>query len=220
VTKWREGFDVVYAQRTSRAGQSLIYRAITFLGYKMIKQMAQGVNIPENTGDFRLMSRRAVEEVLKLRESHGFLRGMVALVGFRQIAIPFDRPARLHGAGNYNRYWGSLRIGLNGLICFSSYPLTLTTLFGFAIAVMSFLLAFLYAILKIAGVPFPMGNPTIVILVLLLAGVQLVSVGILGEYIGRIYDEVKQRPKFIIDKQLGFERDSSDEPPHKTLQHA
>jgi glycosyltransferase involved in cell wall biosynthesis len=182
--------------------------------------MAQDVNIPENTGDFRLMSRRVVEEVVQLRESHGFLRGMVALVGFRQTAIPFERPPRLHGSGNYNRYWGSLRIGLNGLICFSSYPLTLTTLFGFGIALLSFLMALLYASLKIFGVPFPMGNPTIVILILLLAGVQLISVGILGEYIGRIYDEVKQRPRFIIDKKVGFERDPAIQTRNKELQPA
>jgi len=206
VKKWKEGYDVVYAQRQTRQGQTWIYRLITWLGYKMIRRMAEGVNIPENTGDFRLISRRAVDEVLKLRESHGFLRGMVALVGFRQTSVLFERPRRHAGRGNYNPFFGSLRIAVNGLVCFSSYPLTITTLFGFTIALLSFLLAFLYAGLKTIGVPFPLGNPTIVILVLLLSGVQLISVGILGEYIGRIYDEVKQRPRFIVNETVGFDR--------------
>jgi dolichol-phosphate mannosyltransferase len=167
--------------------------------------MASGVEIPPNTGDFRLMSRRVVNEILRLKESHGFLRGMVAIVGFRQTAVTFDRPPRHSGQSNYNRFLGSLQIGVNGLICFSSYPLTITTFFGFFIAGFSFALAFVYALMKICGVPFPLGNPTVVILILLLSGVQLISVGILGEYIGRIYDEVKQRPQFIVDKKIGLE---------------
>jgi dolichol-phosphate mannosyltransferase len=181
-------------------------RLVAYLGYSAINQMSEGVEIPRNTGDFRLMSRRVVNEVLKLKESHGFLRGMVALVGFKQTSIRFDRPARHAGKGNYNRFWGSITIGVNGLICFSRYPLWLSTVFGFSIAFLSFLIAFIYAIMKLTGTPFPLGNPTIVILVLLLAGVQLISIGILGEYIGRIYDEIKQRPRFIVDEAFGFDQ--------------
>jgi dolichol-phosphate mannosyltransferase len=206
VTQWQNGFDVVYAQRRDHKGQNWIYRLLTIVGYRLIRVMAQGFDIPENTGDFRLMSRRVVDEVLKLRESHGFLRGMVALVGYRQTAVVFDRSPRQVGKGNYSRYFGSIRIGLNGLICFSSYPLSLTTMLGFTIAGFSFLLAFVYAGMKIKGFPFPLGNPTIVILVLLLSGVQLISVGILGEYISRIYDEVKRRPRFVVDRTLGIDR--------------
>jgi glycosyltransferase involved in cell wall biosynthesis len=206
IAKWQEGFDVVYAQRKSHKGQNLIYRLTSILGYKLIRTMAQGLEIPENTGDFRLMSRRVVDEVLKLRETHGFLRGMVALVGYRQTSVLFERPPRHSGRSNYNRFFGSLKIGVNGLICFSTYPLTLTMFFGFTVAALSFLLAFVYGIMKLRGVPFPLGNPTIVILVLLLSGVQLISVGILGEYIGRIYDEVKRRPRFIIDRAIGFNK--------------
>lgn len=205
VAKWREGFDVVYAQRINRKGETLFKRILASLGYRVINRMAEGVEIPRNTGDFRLMSRRVVDEVLRLKESHGFLRGMVALVGFPQTAIPFERPARHSGKGNYSRYWGSLRIGINGLVCFSSYPLWLSMLFGFCIAGLSFFVAFIYGIMKLLGTPFPLGNPTIVILVLLLAGVQLISIGILGEYIGRIYDEIKQRPRFILDQKIGFD---------------
>jgi glycosyltransferase involved in cell wall biosynthesis len=203
VDKWREGFDVVMAQRKSRHGETLIKRLVSFLGYKLINRIAEAP-IPANTGDFRLMSRRAVAEINRLKECHGFLRGLVALVGFRQTSILFDRPARFAGQGNYNRLFGSIRIGLNGVICFSSYLLTLSSQLGFFIAGASFLIGGLYAVMKILGFPFPLGNPTIVILILFMGGIQLISVGILGEYIARIYEEVKQRPKFIIDQAHGF----------------
>lgn len=154
------------------------------------------------------MSRRVVTEVIRLRESHGFLRGLVALVGFKQTTLLFDRPARLHGQGNYNRFLGSLRIGFNGIFCFSTYALTLSTQMGFIIAGISFLLGLTYLIMKLAGFPFPVGNPTVVILMLFMGGIQLISVGILGEYIGRIYEEVRQRPRFIIDQAIGFTKES------------
>ena len=202
VKKWREGYDVVMAQRSSRVGETWLKRLVSFLGYQVIKRIAD-VKIPPNTGDFRLMSRRVVRELVRLKEVNGFLRGLAAVVGFQQVCIPFDRDARFTGKGNYNRFLGSLRIGLNGIIGFSTFPLTLSTLFGFLVAGFSFFIALAYLILKIWGLPFPMGNPTIVIIVLFLGGVQLISVGILGEYIGRIYEEVKQRPKFIIEKTWG-----------------
>ena len=205
VKKWREGYDVVYAQRKNREGETWIKKVVATSGYKIINRIAE-VNIPPNTGDFRLMSRRVVIEINRLKECHGFLRGMVALVGFKQTSILFDRPPRFAGEGNYNRFLGSLRIGFNGIFCFSNYALTLSTQMGFIIAVAAFLLGFSYAVLKLAGFPFPLGNPTIVILVLFLGGIQLVSIGILGEYIGRIYEEVKGRPRFIVDAGHGFDR--------------
>jgi len=204
IARWREGYDVVYAQRRSRDGETLVKRLVSRLGYRVINRIAD-VEIPPDTGDFRLLSRRVVDEILALKENHGFLRGMVALVGFRQTAVRFDRPARFAGRGNYNRFLGSLRIGLNGVFCFSNYALTLSTLFGFLVAAGALLLGVAYAVLKLQGVPFPMGNPTIVILVLFMGGVQLITIGILGEYIGRIYDQVKQRPKYIVDRKVGFE---------------
>ena len=208
--KWREGYDVIYAQRRTREGETRIKRVVSAVGYKIINRIAD-VEIPPNTGDFRLMSRRVVNEINHLKECHGFLRGMVALVGFRQTAILFDRPPRFSGQGNYNRFLGSLRIGFNGLFCFSNYALTLSTQAGFVIALCSFLLGLAYAVLKIFGFPFPLGNPTIVILVLFLGGVQLISIGILGEYMGRIYEEVKQRPRFIVDSLHGVEPSNSRE---------
>jgi polyisoprenyl-phosphate glycosyltransferase len=203
VEKWKGGFDVVLAQRLNREGETWVKQVISYVGYKFINRVAE-VDIPPNTGDFRLMSRRVVNEILRLKESHGFLRGLVALVGFRQTTIQFERPARFSGKGNYNRLFGSLKIGLNGVVCFSNYLLTLTSQVGFVIAGISFLVGLLYALLKIWGVPFPLGNPTIVIAVLFMGGIQLISIGILGEYVARIYDEVKSRPKFIVDQAFGF----------------
>ncbi len=205
VAKWQEGYDVVLPQRRQRTGEPWLKRMVSAVGYKVINKIAD-VKIPPNTGDFRLMSRRVVQEVVRLKESHGFLRGMVAVVGFKQVIIPFDRPPRHAGETNYNRFLGSLRIGFNGIFCFSTYALTLATLFGFLIAGFSFLLMAVYLFYKIMGWEILWGNPTMVILVSFLGGVQLISIGILGEYIGRIYEEVRCRPKFILDRAEGFEK--------------
>lgn len=205
VAKWREGYDVVLPQRRARTGEPWIKKVVAATGYKVINKIAD-VRIPPNTGDFRLMTRRVVLEVVKLKESHGFLRGMVAVVGFKQAIIPFDRPARFAGETNYNRFFGSLRIGFNGIFCFSTYALTLSTMFGFIIAGCSFLLMAIYLFYKLMGWQILWGNPTLVILISFLGGIQLISVGILGEYIGRIYEEVRSRPKFIVDRAEGFAR--------------
>ena len=203
LAKWREGFDVVYAQRRNREGETWVKRLVSWFGYRLINRIAE-VHIPPNTGDFRLMSRRVVNEVIRLKECHGFLRGLVALVGFRQTSVMFDRPPRFSGGGNYNRFIGSLRIGFNGIFCFSTYALTLSTMFGFIIAGFSFLLMAIYLFYKIMGWEILWGNPTLVILIAFLGGIQLICVGVLGEYIARIYDEVKQRPKFIVERAEGF----------------
>ena len=204
VAKWREGYEVVLPQRRQRTGEPWIKQLVSAVGYKVINKIAD-VQIPPNTGDFRLMSRRVALEVVRLKEVHGFLRGMVAVVGFKQAIIPFDRPARFAGATNYNRFLGSLRIGFNGIFCFSTYALQLSTLLGFLIAGFSFLLMGIYLFYKLMGWTILWGNPTVVILVSFLGGIQLISIGILGEYIGRIYEEVRSRPRFIVDSTAGFE---------------
>ena len=205
VAKWRDGYDVVIPQRVSRKGEPWIKQLVAKIGYIVINKIAN-VPIPPNSGDFRLISRRVVDNVLSLKESHGFLRGMVAFVGFKTSIIPFERPARFAGKTNYNRFVGSIKIGLNGIFGFSSYSLTLCTQLGFIIAFCSFVIAIIYLIMKLMGVNFPIGNPTLVILVLFMGGVQLISTGILGEYIGRIYEEVRMRPKFIIEKIEGLSK--------------
>jgi glycosyltransferase involved in cell wall biosynthesis len=204
VGRWREGFDVVYAQRRTRAGETVPKRIVAWAGYKVIKRIAE-VEIPPNTGDFRLMSRRVVDNVVALKESHGFLRGLVGLVGFRQTSVLYDRDPRAAGSSKYNRLFGSLVIGLNGVVGFSRYPLHLISVLGLGFSGLSFLLAAVYLALKLAGVAFPTGNPTIVIVVAFFSGIQLLSLGVMGEYVGRIYDEARQRPKFIIESRHGFE---------------
>jgi glycosyltransferase involved in cell wall biosynthesis len=203
LAKWRDGYDVVYAQRRKRTGETLPKRIVAKVGYAVINRSAD-VPIPRDTGDFRLLDRRVVEELNRFKETHGFLRGLVALVGFEQIAVEFDRPARHAGDGNYNRFVGSLRIGFNGLVAFSSALLNLSTVVGFVAAALSFLTGLTYVGLKLGGVDFPVGNATIVVLVLGIGGLQLICIGILGQYVGRIYEEVKQRPRYIVSQSAGF----------------
>jgi len=198
--KAEEGFDVVTARRQSREGETWVKKAVSWLGYSVINRIAE-VPIPRNTGDFRIASRRVVEELRGLTESHGFLRGLVALVGFKQTEVLYERDARHAGPGNYNRYLGSLKIGLNGIIGFSTFPLQLMMWVGFVIAALSACAIFVVIALKIRhGADYPLGVPTITVLVLFIGGVQLAGIGLLGEYIGRIYEEVRRRPMYIVDR--------------------
>lgn len=199
--KMREGYDVVYAKRRSRKGETLMKRFISWAGYGVINRLSE-IDIPRNTGDFRIMSRRVCDELNALNEGHGFLRGLVAYVGFPQAFVEYDRDARHAGAGHYNRFVGSLKIGLNGVISFGSRPLQLMSLLGFLMAGFSFLLGAYYVLGKLLGVPYSAGLPTTVLVVTFFSGIQLLSLGLIGEYVGRIYDEVKRRPKYIIDKQI------------------
>lgn len=197
--KLKEGYEVVYAKRKSRKGETLLKKMISRVGYYVISKCSD-IDIPQNTGDFRLMTKRVIEELRKLDESHGFLRGLVAFIGFKQTAIEYDRDERFEGVGNYNRFTGSFKIGLNGLISFSSRPLQIMSIMGFIIAGVSFLLGGWYVLQKLLGMPLTPGLSTTVLFVTFFSGIQLLCLGLMGEYIGRIYDEVKRRPMFIIDK--------------------
>jgi len=202
--KLAEGYEVVYAKRRSRKGETLIKRIISYFGYAVINRLSD-VQIPRNTGDFRIMTRRVIEELRRLNESHGFLRGLVAYVGFKQAYVEYDRDPRLAGAGNYSRLTGSLRIGLNGLISFSSRPLQLMSIAGFVLAGLSFLLGGWYVLQHLIGVDLTPGLSTTVLVVTFFSGVQLLALGLMGEYVGRIYDEVKRRPLYILDKKANFD---------------
>lgn len=206
--KFQEGYDVVYAQRRSRKGETLVKRFVSYVGYAVINRLSD-IKIPRNTGDFRIISRRVIEEIRRLNESHGFLRGLVAYVGFRQTFLEYDRDERFSGKGNYNRLTGSLKIGLNGLVGFSSRPLQIMSLAGFGFAGGSFLLGVWYVVQKLLGMNVTPGLSTIVLVITFFSGVQLVGLGLIGEYIGRIYDEVKRRPSFIVDRQVNFEKKDS-----------
>ena len=201
--KLNEGYEVVYAKRRSRKGETLVKRLISYVGYSIINYFSD-VKIPRNTGDFRIMTRRVIEELRRLNESHGFLRGMVAYVGFKQAFVEYDRDERFTGKGNYNRFTGSLKIGLNGLISFSSRPLQIMSVVGFILSGFSFLLGGWYVLQKLTGVSLTPGLSTTVLVVCFFSGVQLFGLGIIGEYIGRIYDEVKRRPMYIVDQKINF----------------
>lgn len=201
VDRWQKnGSNVVYAQRKTRAGETLIKKIVARSGYALINRMGD-VDIPVNTGDFRLIDRTVIEELKKSKEHHGFLRGMVAFVGFKQEAILYDRDARYSGAGNYNRFFGSLRIGLNGLICYSTKPLEFVTVFGgifSGVAGLFLLYYIMQSILQLCGIFIP-HVPITVVLLLLLGGINFLFIGLLGEYIGRIYEEVRERPRYIVE---------------------
>ncbi len=201
--KLQAGYEVVYAKRRSREGETLIKRVVSKVGYWVIVRLSE-VEIPRDTGDFRILTRRVIEELRRLQEMHGFLRGLVAYVGFKQTFIEYDRDERACGSGNYNRFIGSLKIGLNGLISFSSRPLQLMSIVGALFAGLSFLLGAWYVFQKLIGVYLTPGLPTTVLVVTFFAGLQLASLGLIGEYIGRIYDEVKRRPMFIIDRKVNL----------------
>jgi dolichol-phosphate mannosyltransferase len=198
------GYEAVYAKRKSRKGETFIKKKISSFAYYFINKLSD-VHIPRDTGDYRIISRKVIDQLSKLNEKHGFLRGMVAFVGFKQSYVQYDRDKRYAGKGKYNKFFGSLTIGLNGLIGFSSRPLLLMSISGFTIALFSFFLGIWYLFQKIAGFDLTPGLTTTVILISFFAGVQLLGLGLLGEYVGRIYDEVKQRPKYILDKKINFD---------------
>lgn len=194
-----DGNEVVYARRRSRKGETWVKKAISYLGYIVINKLSE-VKIPTNTGDFRIMTRRVIEELRQLNESHGFLRGLVAYVGFKQAFVEYDRDPRFAGKGNYNRLTGSFKIGLNGLVSFSSRPLQMMSVAGATMAGFSFLIGAYYLLQKICGFNLTPGLSTTVLVITFFSGVQLLCLGLMGEYIGRIYDEVKRRPMYIIDR--------------------
>ena len=199
----QQGHDVVLAKRRRRSeGEPLIRRLISFIGYRVINALAD-IDIPRDTGEFRIMNRRVVDELCQLKEGHGFLRGLVAFVGFDQAVVEFDRTPRAAGASNYHQYIGSIKIGLNGVIGFSNVLLTTTLIAGIIIAGIASLSGLYIVVMTfLFGEVYPLGIPTLTLLVIFLGGMQLVAIGILGEYIGRIYDEVKQRPPYIVDSYI------------------
>lgn len=201
LTKMDEGYEVVCARRKSRQGETLIKKIVSYIGYKVINKLSD-VQIPTNTGDFRIMTRRVIEELRSLNESHGFLRGLVAYVGFKQAFVEYDRDPRFAGTGNYNRLIGSLKIGLNGLVSFSSRPLQMMSVAGGVMAGLSFFIGAMYLLQKLCGFSLTPGLSTTILVVTFFSGVQLLCLGLMGEYIGRIYDEVKRRPMFIVDKYI------------------
>lgn len=199
VEKWKEGNDVVYAQRISRQGETKIRKLIDLTAYRVINYLSS-VEIPVDTADFRLINRKVIEEIRKMPESSMFFRGMVSYVGFKQAAVRYHREARLNDTSKYNRFWGEFRMGFHGIFCFSSKPLEFVTFLGACVmGVGSLLAAARFAQKRIQKKEKAfISGPSV--LIWLLGGLQIFVSGILGEYVTRIYDDVKERPRFIIDE--------------------
>jgi len=194
--KWKEGYEVVFAIRSEREGESFFKLWTASLFYRLIYRITD-VKIPLDTGDFRLMDRKVVDVMNKMRERHRFLRGMSAWVGFKQVGIEYKRAARVAGETKYP-FRKMFRLAINAVTGFSYFPLQVATFFGFISASVAIVAIPVVALLRLTGSRFFEGQTTTLIAVLFLGGVQLISLGILGEYIGRLYDEAKGRPLYIV----------------------
>ena len=204
VAKWREGYEVIYAIRKQRKGETWFKLATAKLFYRLINKIT-GVDIPLDTGDFRLLDRKAVDTLRRIREHHRFMRGLSVWIGFKQTGVEYVREERFAGETKYPLS-KMLRFALDGITSFSYLPLQLATYFGFGIAGLSVLGILLTIVWRLSGSHAFEGQATTLVMVLFLGGIQLISLGIIGEYLGRIYDEVKQRPLYIVDEALGFEQ--------------
>lgn len=193
--QWRQGCDVVYAVREQRDGESRFKLATARWFYSLFDKLAQ-VELHQNSGDFRLLDRRALDALLSMRERNRFLRGMTVWVGYRQAAVPYRRDARYAGETKYTLS-KMLRFSLDAISSFSHRPLQLATLLGFLISTLAFVAIPVVVVLRILGSYLP-GFGALTIAVLLLGGIQLIAIGIIGEYVGRIYDEVKGRPLYLV----------------------
>lgn len=196
VQKWREGYEVVYAVREEREGESWFKLFTATLFYRLIYRITD-VSIPMDVGDFRLMDRKVVDVLNQMRERHRFLRGMAAWVGFKQIGVPYKRAARYAGETKYPLK-KMLKFASDAVTSFSYFPLQMATYLGFISAGISILVIPVVIVMRLAGSQAFYGQATTLIAVLFLGGVQLISLGILGEYIGRLYDEAKGRPLYIV----------------------
>ena len=194
--QWQNGYDVVYAQRVDRAGESWLKRITAHLFYRVMKRVTR-VDVPGDTGDFRLISRRAVDSLKKLREQHRFMKGLFAWIGYPQIGVPYHRDPRFAGRTKWS-YWKLWNFALEGITSFTIAPLQLSTYFGLLVAFGAFIYA-LVVIVKtlIFGDPVK-GYPSLMVVILFLGGIQLFTIGVIGEYLGRTFNESKQRPLYLL----------------------
>ncbi|HEX4692022.1 MAG TPA: glycosyltransferase family 2 protein [Solirubrobacteraceae bacterium] len=202
LARWRDGSDVVYAVRSDRAGESP-FKLITARWFYRLFRRVTDVELAPDSGDFRLMSRRALDALLAMPERNRFLRGMSVWVGFTQTAVPFAREARAAGRTKYTLS-RMLRFSFDAITSFSNRPLQLATFLGFVCSLLAFLAIPLTVVARYANI-YERGVPTTIVVVLLLGGIQLITVGIIGEYVGRIYDEVKNRPLYVVRDRINAE---------------
>ena len=198
IHQWRAGFHIVYARRRKRIAEGLLKRGLAFMFYRFLRVLTD-VEIPADVGDFCLMDRRVVDALNSLPERNRYLRGLRAWIGFRQTAVEFDRPPRAAGEPKYT-FRRSLALAINGVVGFSKTPLRIASYLGAVVAALSFAMALFFVIQRLRGVDLVRGWTSTIVTVTFLGGVQLIAVGILGEYLSRIYDEVRQRPMFVIQE--------------------
>jgi glycosyltransferase involved in cell wall biosynthesis len=198
VRRWRDGFDVVYARRAARDGETFVKKATAKLFYRAIQFLSR-VKIPADTGDYRLLSRRAVEALRLLREQHRFMKGLFAWIGFPQVAVYYHRDPRFAGSTKWN-YWNLWNFALEGITSFSIGPLKIATYVGLLTALASFLAAGVIIYKTIVYGEAVRGYPSLMVVMLFLGGVQLMSLGMIGEYLGRMFNETKRRPLYLVNR--------------------
>ena len=214
VAKWREGYDVVSGKRRSRQGESWVKKTTANAFYRIISRISS-VPIPRDTGDFRLLDRRVVEAIKTMPERTRFMKGLFAWVGFKQTYVLYDRPNRIQGTTKWN-YWKLWNFALDGITSFSLVPLKVWSYLGVVLSLLAFTYgSFLIIRTIILGIDVP-GYASLMVTILFVGGVQLITLGILGEYLGRIYEETKQRPLYLIRERYGFE----DKLGHKQLENS
>ncbi|HVA76892.1 MAG TPA: glycosyltransferase family 2 protein [Candidatus Binataceae bacterium] len=203
IEKWREGYDVVYATRADREGETLAKRLTAYLFYRIFDRVTD-VPIPRDTGDFRVLDRRVVEVLARLPERSRFMKGLFAWVGFKQTAIVYQREPRHAGHTNWN-YWRLWNFAIDAVTSFSSVPLKIWSYLGLVISIFAFLYALFLTILKLGkGIDVP-GYTSLMVVVLFFGGVQLITLGVIGEYLSRVYNEVKGRPLYLVRDLWGFD---------------
>lgn len=208
LARWLEGNDVVYGTRTSRKGEPITKRATASLYYRIMRRVSKPP-IPADTGDFRLLSKRAADALRHVRERHRYLKGLFTWIGYRQVSVPYERQPRIAGRSKWS-YWRLWNYALDGLTAFTTAPLRLATYLGLITA----LGAFIYGVVIIVktllyGNPVP-GYPSLMVVILFLGGIQLVAIGVIGEYLGRLFNESKKRPLYLVESYRPARSGSGD----------
>ncbi len=201
VAVWRQGIDVVYARRRRRSGESLAKLGTAKAFYRVMGRLSTRVALPADSGDFRLMSRRSVDALLRLREHHRFMKGLFAWVGFSSQAVLYDRAPRAAGRSSWN-YWALWNLALEGITSFTVLPLKIATYIGLVTAMAALLFGGQLIIRTLLFGNHVAGYPSLMAVILFMGGVQLMTLGVIGEYLGRVFNEVKQRPLYLVERHL------------------
>lgn len=210
VEQWAQGYDVVYATRRNRLGETWLKKT-TALGFYRVMARLSDLSVPQNTGDFRLLSRRALDALQQLRERQRYMKGLFSWIGFRQTAVQFDRDPRIGGRSKWN-YWRLLKLAVEGITSFSTAPLQLATWVGLGSAALAFVYGSWVLGRALLFGDVVRGYPSLMVVILFLGGVQLLALGVIGEYLGRNYAETKQRPLYFVDASIGVPVPSAADP--------